>query len=84
MLIENTVVTEVVLNFNLLRSVPHQAAISKHWCRIIFSVINEDYSTTLQYLMRYPPVADAHSLIQYALHIKSPKVRLFFRKALNV
>uniref|UniRef100_A0A0R3RJV4 Rab-GAP TBC domain-containing protein n=1 Tax=Elaeophora elaphi TaxID=1147741 RepID=A0A0R3RJV4_9BILA len=36
-------------------------------------VINEDYSTTLQYLMRYPPVADAHSLIQYALHIKSPK-----------
>uniref|UniRef100_A0AAF5Q495 Rab-GAP TBC domain-containing protein n=1 Tax=Wuchereria bancrofti TaxID=6293 RepID=A0AAF5Q495_WUCBA len=36
-------------------------------------IINEDYSTTLQYLMRYPPVADAHSLIQYALHIKSPK-----------
>ncbi|KAM3722790.1 TBC1 domain family member [Dirofilaria immitis] len=36
-------------------------------------IINEDYSTTLQYLMRYPPVADAHSLVQYALHIKSPK-----------
>ncbi|VDK70027.1 unnamed protein product [Litomosoides sigmodontis] len=36
-------------------------------------IIDEDYSTTLQYLMRYPPVADAHSLIQYALHIKSPK-----------
>lgn len=44
---------------------------------IIFLVINEDYSTTLQYLMRYPPVADAHSLIQYALHIKSPKVKFF-------
>ncbi|EJW85772.1 hypothetical protein WUBG_03316 [Wuchereria bancrofti] len=46
----------------------------------IILVINEDYSTTLQYLMRYPPVADAHSLIQYALHIKSPKSEQFLQK----
>lgn len=34
--------------------------------------------------MRYPPIADAHSLIQYALHIKSPKVRFtYFRRVFS-
>uniref|UniRef100_A0A914CC24 Rab-GAP TBC domain-containing protein n=1 Tax=Acrobeloides nanus TaxID=290746 RepID=A0A914CC24_9BILA len=32
-----------------------------------------DYSTCLQYLMRYPPTADIHTFIQFSLHLKSPK-----------
>uniref|UniRef100_A0A0N5A874 Rab-GAP TBC domain-containing protein n=1 Tax=Syphacia muris TaxID=451379 RepID=A0A0N5A874_9BILA len=36
-------------------------------------LIGSDYTTCLQYLMRYPPIVDVHAFIQLALHIKSPK-----------
>ncbi|CAD5214538.1 unnamed protein product [Bursaphelenchus okinawaensis] len=32
-----------------------------------------DYSSTLQYLMRYPPTADIHVFVQLVLHLKEPK-----------
>ncbi|KAI1710953.1 rab-GTPase-TBC domain-containing protein [Ditylenchus destructor] len=32
-----------------------------------------DYTTCIQYLMRYPPTADIQSFIQLALHLRSPK-----------
>uniref|UniRef100_A0A1I7RUT5 Rab-GAP TBC domain-containing protein n=1 Tax=Bursaphelenchus xylophilus TaxID=6326 RepID=A0A1I7RUT5_BURXY len=32
-----------------------------------------DYSSTLQYLMRYPPTADIHIFVQLVLHLKEPK-----------
>jgi TBC1 domain family protein 5 len=40
-------------------------------------LLNADYSTAMQYLMRYPPISDVQAFIQYCLHLHSPKV-LFY------
>uniref|UniRef100_A0A914YDT6 Rab-GAP TBC domain-containing protein n=1 Tax=Panagrolaimus superbus TaxID=310955 RepID=A0A914YDT6_9BILA len=39
-------------------------------------LLNADYSTAMQYLMRYPPISDVQAFIQYCLHLHSPKVLL--------
>jgi TBC1 domain family protein 5 len=36
-------------------------------------LLNADYSTAMQYLMRYPPISDVQAFIQYCLHLHSPK-----------
>jgi len=35
-------------------------------------LLNADYSTALQFLMRYPPIADVHSFVTYCLHLRFP------------
>ncbi|KAE9556205.1 hypothetical protein FO519_000544 [Halicephalobus sp. NKZ332] len=35
-------------------------------------LLNADYSTALQFLMRYPPIADVHSFVAYCLHLRFP------------
>lgn len=42
-------------------------------------LLSSDYSGTIQYLLRYPPIADIHSFIKLVLHLKFPKVG-YFRK----
>uniref|UniRef100_A0A915E940 Rab-GAP TBC domain-containing protein n=1 Tax=Ditylenchus dipsaci TaxID=166011 RepID=A0A915E940_9BILA len=36
-------------------------------------LVNADYTSCIQYLMRYPPTADIHAFINLALHLQSPK-----------
>lgn len=43
-------------------------------CNIISLVLSCDYTGCLHYLMRYPPVADVHSLLALSLHLQDPKV----------
>jgi TBC1 domain family protein 5 len=38
-------------------------------------LLHSDYSATLHYLMRFPPIADIYSFIQLVLHLKFPRVR---------
>lgn len=37
-------------------------------------LLYSDYSAALQYLMRYPPIADTHAFVKTVLHLKFPKV----------
>lgn len=37
-------------------------------------LLHSDYSAALQYLMRYPPIADIHTFVKLVLHLKFPKV----------
>lgn len=43
----------------------------------IFSVLKNDNTNCLHYLMRYPHV-DVMTVIEYALHMSDPKVKNFF------
>ncbi|XP_076045513.1 TBC1 domain family member 5 isoform X2 [Oratosquilla oratoria] len=36
-------------------------------------ILNGDYTSCLNYLMRYPAAADVHYIVQVALHLRNPK-----------
>ncbi|KAI6241737.1 hypothetical protein M3Y99_00336500 [Aphelenchoides fujianensis] len=40
--------------------------------RIRRLLLSSDYTTTLLYLMHYPPVQDVHQFLRFALYLKSP------------
>uniref|UniRef100_A0A914PNK8 Protein kinase domain-containing protein n=1 Tax=Panagrolaimus davidi TaxID=227884 RepID=A0A914PNK8_9BILA len=43
-------------------------------------LLNADYSTAMQYLMRYPPISEVQTFIQYCLHLHSAKVLFYLIK----
>ncbi|KJH43214.1 hypothetical protein DICVIV_10774 [Dictyocaulus viviparus] len=42
-------------------------------------LLESDYSGSLQYLMRYPPIVDVSAFIQEVLHIRNPKANILLK-----